>query len=65
MTPSGIIIFEIPGYDVIYIPKPYPFVSSNANLNMQQPLSSVSESSTNAHFTDNLPQNQQQNSYGH
>jgi hypothetical protein len=35
MTPSGIIIFEIPGYDIIYIPKPYPYINSNTNLNMQ------------------------------
>jgi hypothetical protein len=33
-TTSEIIMYEIPGYDVIYIPKPYP--NSNINLNMQQ-----------------------------
>jgi hypothetical protein len=31
---SNIIKYEIPGYDVIFIPKPSPFVNSN-NLNMQ------------------------------
>ena len=33
-TPSEIILREIPGYDVIYIPKPNPFV--NSNINSQQ-----------------------------
>ena len=44
-TPSEIIIREIPGYDVIYIPRPNPFVNSNINSNMQQQDSTFLNSS--------------------
>jgi hypothetical protein len=51
ISPSEIITYEIPGYSVIYIPKPSPFVTTSSNLNMQQQISDSSNSSSSVNQT--------------